>query len=257
MHKHTALILMLTAASAQAIEVPVNDLAHWESLTFRNIAPNTVAVNNGALHIAVRSSASPLIHRLEQPTRVTGIRVVASWSGKLSIPEGMTQGDSGADDFVLKFGIVEAGDQTLNWFQRRIAADWIKRLYSLAPQGTGVQRINFLSTTQQSALLGTQRTHPLNDVLYETRITLLEGAGAFEMTHRFDEPVEVLGLWISSDGDDTGSSFDLEISNITLHTDTLYRDRAAASASQFSAPAWMRKPEYGYGSCNHSQGLCL
>jgi hypothetical protein len=32
-------------------------------------------------------------------------------------------------------------------------------------------------------------------------------------------PVVVLGLWISADGDDTGSSFNLSIERITLNTE--------------------------------------
>ncbi|MDZ4729805.1 MAG: hypothetical protein SH820_07670 [Xanthomonadales bacterium] len=224
MRKFVALILSLIVMPAVAIEVPVNDLAPWTTLTFNNIPPNEVSVEDGALHITVRSSASPLIYGLEKPTRLAGVTVLARWSGEVKIPEGATQGDKGADDFVLKFGIVEAGEQTLNWLQRQIAADWIKQLFRLAPRGTGVRRINFLATVQQPNLLGTQRTHPLNDLLHETRITFLEAPGAFEMAYRFDEPVETLGLWISSDGDDTSSSFDLEIQRITLHTDALPAD---------------------------------
>lgn len=219
-----SLLLMFTATATQSIELPLNNPADWESLAYVNITPNKVSINNDALHISVRGSASPLIYKLDQPTYVVGIRVVASWDGKLIIPEGATQGNSGADDFVLKLGIVETGERTLNWFQKRIAADWVKRLYSLAPQGIGVSRINFLSTTQQQSLLGTQRSHPLNNILYENRITLLEEGSEFEMIYQFDEPKAVLGLWISSDGDDTGSNFDLIINNISLQTDTQVRD---------------------------------
>jgi hypothetical protein len=53
---------------------------------------------------------------------------------------------------------------------------------------------------------------------------LLEAPGAFEMAHRFDETLETLGLWTSYDGDGTGSSFDLEIQRITLHTEALPAD---------------------------------
>lgn len=202
----------------------MDDITAWKSLTFNNIAPNKVSIEKGSLHIAVRNSASPLIYRLDGPTRLTGVSIAATWNGGLRIPKGVTQGEKNADDFVLKFGIVEAGDRTLNWLQRRIAAGWIRQLYGLAPAGTGVRRINFLSTTTQPELLGSRRTHPLNELLHETRITLLEGPGAFEMTHCFDESVDVLGLWISSDGDDTGSSFDLTISSITLYTELSAED---------------------------------
>ncbi len=211
--------VLLSAAPVAAVDVPVNDLAGWTVLSFNKIRPNEVAIDNGALNIGVRGSASPLIYGFETPLQITGIKLVASWQGELRIPEGLTQGDENADDFVLKFGVVEAGDQTLNWLKRRIAADWIKQLFLLAPKGSGVRRINFLSTTQQAGLLGTTRTHPLSELLTENRVVHLQGPGRFEMNYEFPAPVKALGLWISADGDDTGSNFDLTIESITLTTD--------------------------------------
>lgn len=212
-------VLMMLGSAAAATEIPVSDLQRWTSLSFRSIPANTVSVDDGNLHISVNKSASPLVYKLDEPLAVMSLAVKARWSGKLNIPQGAVQGEAGADDFILKLGIVEAGDRTLNWLQRRIAANWIQQLFKLAPKGTGVERINFLSTTQQQKLLGSRRTHPLNDLLYETRVTYLESPGEFEMVYQFEEPVVVLGLWISSDGDDTGSSFDLTIERITLNTE--------------------------------------
>lgn len=219
MRKTLASVLMILSVAAAATEIPLSDLQRWTTLSFNNIPANTVSIENGSLHLSINKSASPLVHRLDEPLTVTSLAVKARWSGKLTIPQDTVQGESGADDFVLKLGIVEAGDRTLNWLQRRIAADWIQQLFKLAPKGTGVNRIHFLSTTQQQNLLGNAREHPLSDLLYETRITHLESPGEFEMVYQFEEPVVVLGLWISSDGDDTGSSFDLSIEQITLNTD--------------------------------------
>ena len=211
-------VLSLLSANAVAIDVPVYDLKPWTVLSFNKIKPNQVSVVDGALHIVVRGSASPLIYKFDEPTFISGITVVASWDGELRIPAGATEGDENADDYVLKFGIVEAGNRKLNWFQRGVAADWIKQLFQLAPKNSGVNRINFLSTTQQQELLGTSRTHPLSDLLYETRVLYLDTPGRFEMTHEFSEPVKSLGLWISVDGDNTGSDFDLQLESIRLQT---------------------------------------
>lgn len=219
MRKLIVASLTLLSAAAMALDVPIDDLESWTVLSFDNIEPNEVSANDGALHIKVRGSASPLIYKFDEPAHITGVTVVASWSGELRIPEGATEGDDDADDFVLKLGIVEAGDRRLSWFQRRLAADWIKQLFKLAPKDGGVNRINFLSTTQQQDMLGSSRTHPLSDLLYETRILYLDAPGDFVMTHEFPEPVESLGLWVSVDGDNTGSNFDLRLERITLRTD--------------------------------------
>lgn len=217
--KLSALLLLFAVADVAALDVPVADMQQWTTLTFNRITPNTVSVEDGSMHIAVRGSASPLVHKLDTPREVTAVTVRGHWSGELQIPAAAVQGDEIADDFVLKLGIVQSGDKTLNWFQRKVAANWIKQLFRLAPKGTGVDRINFLSTTRQEALLGSERVHPLSDLLYETRVTWLEAPGDFVLSHEFAEPVAVLGLWISSDGDNTGSSFDLQIDSIELSTE--------------------------------------
>jgi len=214
-----SIALLLGSVAASALDVPVNSMDRWITLSFSSIEANEVSVRNDALLVKVDGSASPLVYQLDAPTAVTGVTVVASWTGELQVPEGLAQGEEGADDFVLKFGVVEAGEQTLNWLQRRVAADWIKQLFRLAPEGLGVERINFLSTTQDADLLGSTRIHPLSDLLYEQRVTYLEKSGEFELTQQFDDSVDVLGLWISADGDDTDSRFDLQIEQITLHTD--------------------------------------
>lgn len=219
MKKALAAVLIILSSAAVATEIPVSDLQQWTSLSFTRIPANSVAVVDGNLHISVNKSASPLIYEFDEPLVVTSLAVKARWSGTLNIPQDAVQGEAGADDFILKLGIVEAGERTLNWLQRRIAADWVRQLFKLAPQGTGVERIHFLTTTQQHNLIGSHRTHPLNDLMYETRITYLESPDEFEMVYQFEEPVVVLGLWIAADGDDTGSSFDLFIERITLHTE--------------------------------------
>ncbi|MEM9401309.1 MAG: hypothetical protein AAGA44_02340 [Pseudomonadota bacterium] len=218
MAKWVTLGLVLWTVTATAEDVSVDELDAWTVLSFSSIPPNEVSVVDGALSIKVRASASPLIYGFDTPTTLTAITVVGEWQGELRIPDGVVQGDKGADDFVLKFGVVEAGDRRLNFFQRRIAADWIKQLFKLAPKDSGVERINFLSTTQQADQLNNRRTHPLSDLLYEARILHLAEPGRFTMSYEFAEPVETLGLWISTDGDDTGSNFDLRLESITLQT---------------------------------------
>ena len=211
-----ALFWAMLAVSLNEIIVPVDNLENWTEAVYRGIPPNSITIENGAIRIGIDRSSSPLIYGFDEPLLLTGFTVEASWRGRLDIPAGTTQGNDDADDFVLKFGIVVAGDRTLSWFQRRIAADWILRLYELAPEGSGVKNIQFFSTTQQSELVGSSRRHPLSELFYEERLLHLDSTGPFELNKSFDEPVTTLGLWISSDGDDTDSEFDVRIHSIVL-----------------------------------------
>lgn len=219
MKRILAIVSLMLTVPAAALDVPVTDLDRWKTLAYRNIPSNTVTTNGSGMQIAVRESASPLVFRLDAPVALTGITVRASWSGGLQVPEGARQGEADADDFVLKVGLVESGSRTLNWMQQRLAAGWVRELYELAPENSGIERIHFLTTTRQAELVGSSRRHPLSDLLYESRVRHLDAPGEFELSRRFAEPVETLGLWLSADGDDTGSSFDLQIESIRLHTD--------------------------------------
>lgn len=220
--KFIATVILLVAsaytvsADADVLCVPLDDAARWEALAFRKIPANEVSFGPDGMTLRINGSASPLVHGLETPARVSRVRVRGHWSGALTLPQGSVQGDEGADDFVLKLGLVESGDQTLNWFERKLAAPWIRTLFELAPTGSGVRRIHFLSTTMQADQLERSRVHPLSDLLYETRVALLEEPGAFEMDVILPEPAQVLALWISSDGDDTASRFTLHLDSITL-----------------------------------------
>ncbi len=210
------LIWLELAAGSAMISIPLDDAKNWVQLTYRGIRPNGVEFDRGSIRISIDRSASPLIYRLDQPVHLTGFALEGSWHGRLQIPNGAIQGVNSADDFVMKFGIVVAGNKRLNWFQKRIAAPWILRLYELAPDGDGISNIRFYSTTQQLELLGTSRNHPLSDLIYEERVLHLDSSGSFKLSKSFDEPTETLALWISSDGDDTGSAFEVTIDNITL-----------------------------------------
>lgn len=199
-----------------ALAIPVDDLTKWTEAVYRGIPPNQVAIENGTLSIKVNESSSPLIYRFEKPLLVKGFSVEASWAGDLQVPAGLTQGEEGADDFVLKLGLVVAGNKTLNWFQRRIAADWILRLHELAPEGGGIENVRFYSTTLQPDLVGSTRTHPLSELFCEERLEYLAGPGPFTLTRTLSDPVETLGLWISSDGDDTASELEMQLRKIVL-----------------------------------------
>ena len=194
----------------------MDSLDGWTSLKFNKIPENKVLVENNALKIQVDKSSSPLVYKFKKPMKINGFKVKARWSGAINIPQGKVQGDKGVDDFVLKFGLVESGTETLNWMQKKLAADWILELYKLAPSGTGVKQINFYSTTLQKDQLNKKRTHPLSELLYEERVVWLKESGKFEMSQKFEQPTESLGLWLSSDGDDTGSQLELVIESIEL-----------------------------------------
>ena len=206
-----------TLLLASAIALPVQQQDNWQLLQYSSIPSNETSFTREGMEIRVERSASPIIYPLEQPRVVRRVEVEGILNGLLDLDAG-EQGDGSNDDFTLRVGLVVAGDKTLGGLQKLVAADWIKTLYGLAPEGAGVENIYFLNAVQSQKLLGQERQHPLSDLIYENNVWLLDQPGKFDLTHTLETPRKVLAVWISIDGDNTKSSYSTLIQNIRLES---------------------------------------
>lgn len=64
--------------------------------------------------------------------------------------------------------------------------------------------------------IGRRRQHPLSDLISEEVVVTLRSDGRLDFAHSLDRPLETLAIWLSSDGDDTGSTFTVLIEEIEL-----------------------------------------
>lgn len=207
----------MKAIFAVLISIPLITPTNWEVLTYRNIKPNGVEFTKQGLKLSIDESASPVIYKLPQTEKIYEVFVEGRiLSGQLRLQNPKDQGLSQSDDFILRMGLVVEGSKKLSWVQRVAAPAWIKRLHSVAPSGKGIDGIYFYEIAQEASLIGTRRTHPLSDLMKEEIVTSVKADGSFSFTKTLDTPLSVLGIWISSDGDDTKSKYDVLISNIEL-----------------------------------------
>jgi len=199
--------------------VPLGQGTQWQSLEFSSLPKNKVTYQKDGLTLEVNKSSSPLIFPFKAAKAIQSITVKGRLlKGSLDLPAGKVQGAKGVDDFIVKVGLVKKGKKTLNWAQRQIAPKWITKLYSLAPKGSGVDSIQFLALGSQEKIKGRKRTHPLSDLLFENVVATYKPAAPFRLESKFAKPMETLALWISSDGDDTGSQFTVKITEIKIET---------------------------------------
>ncbi len=210
MHRLKSLLL------AGVIVLPLQYPADWQLLEYRDLPANAVEFDTAGMAVRVEASASPIIYPLPKPVRIERVEVSGHLDRLLELAPG-AQGSRAGDDFALKLGLVVSGDKTLNPIQRLFSAGWIKALYALAPDGTGIDRIEFLNAVQYPALLGARRQHPLSGLIYENNVWLIDAPGDFRLSHLFDEPLEVIAVWLSIDGDDSGSRYTTLIRDLRLH----------------------------------------
>ncbi len=202
---------------AGVIALPLQYPADWQLLEYRDLPANAVEFDHAGMAVRVEASASPIIYPLPRPTKIERIEISGHLDRLLALAPD-AQGSREADDYALKLGLVVAGDTTLNPVQRLFSAGWIKTLFALAPEGAGIDRIEFLNAVQYPALLGARRQHPLSELIYENNVWLIDSPGNFELSHRFDEPLEVIAIWLSIDGDDSESSYTTLIRDLRLHS---------------------------------------
>lgn len=201
---------------AGVIALPLQNPAGWQLLEYRELPANVVEFGAAGMAVRVAASASPIIYPLQRPTTIERIEISGYLDRLLALAPG-AQGSREADDYALKLGLVVAGDKTLNPVQRLFSAGWIKTLYSLAPEGTGIDRIEFLNAVQYPVLLGARRQHPLSELIFENNVWLIDSPGNFDLSHRLDEPLEVIAIWLSIDGDDSDSRYTNLIRDLRLH----------------------------------------
>lgn len=196
--------------------IPLN-VNSWKQFEFRNIKPNavtTVNQNGDHLKISVSESASPLIYKFEKTKKIKSFTVEATMlSGELKF-HGIPQGELGADDFILRVGLVAKGNQQLNFLQKIVAPVWVKELHKLGKDSSGIEKIYFFNLASEN-LSWKDRVHPRSKLIAEKIVKKIDG-NKIQFTALTDLEKEYLGLWISSDGDDTKSSFELQIDKVMI-----------------------------------------
>ncbi|AMO54514.1 hypothetical protein GZ77_23415 [Endozoicomonas montiporae] len=221
MKKSVALLIVMFGLFASSkifannwLEMPLSKPGQWEQLSFREIPANEVAFIDGTMIIDVNQSSSPVIYPLDQPVNIDEITLNLEVDGRLNLGE-QQQGETGADDFVFRLGVVYSGQQQLTGFQKIMAPDWVKRLYQLAPDATGVERIHFFNVYSDDRLANGLRTHPLSELITE-QFLFKRSFQPHVLRFKPRDNKKVIALWISSDGDDTDSSYRVTLKDLIL-----------------------------------------
>jgi hypothetical protein len=198
-----------------SLSVPLSEQTGWQVLQYRNLPPHRIRFSAAGLEMTVDGSAMPVIYPLATRLRVSGIRVKGRLEGALRVPP-ERQGEKNFDDYAFRIGLVEPGNRTLNFVQRKVAAAWVRKLFELAPKGTGISRIHFFNLGTERSQIGRQRQHPLSDLIMEKVVAVPAADGRFDFVHALDSPLDTIAVWLSSDGDDTGSRFTVLVEDIEL-----------------------------------------
>lgn len=189
------------------------DLARWHKVKYAKVKANTVRQVKNRLQISVNNSSSALVYTFDKPISVKKVGIKAEIKGEINY--GQTKpGDKGSDDFPIRLGFILKGKSHLNFFQKTIAPTWLIELNKISSRVGGVDKVYSLIFYSKKPSFN-KREHPLSPYFFE------EVAGKFINSklrgeHSFSEEKKTIGLWLSSDGDDTHSSYDVIIEDVII-----------------------------------------
>lgn len=197
-----------------AFIVPLQSGPDWQNLSFRSIKPNQVEHTINGIKVSVASSAGPLVYRFSKTKQVKGYRL------ELELKDGkLPHADGFGEDFYFRFGLVADGSNRLTGLKKIVAADWIKKLFSLVPEGTGLDKIYFFNVGPDEKKAGQKRIHPKSELMSEEIIGALLPSKSSVFERDLEKPIAVHGVWLSIDGDDTKSAYTVLIKRIELITE--------------------------------------
>ncbi len=200
---------------ALLLVIPLTTNTGWEVLRYRGIAPHAVAFGADGMRVEVNASAAPIVYPLDSPRWVRGLRAEGRVTGQMRT-DPKSQGQRGADDYALRVGLVEVGPRRAGWLERAMAPAWVRRLFALAPPDSGVAGIRFFNVALSPSQVGQSRQHPASALITERIVTAPDTTGRFIVDVDLDAAIESAAVWISVDGDDTGSRFTLALARLEL-----------------------------------------
>ncbi len=198
------------------VAIPLGTATDWQNLKFKSLPANQIQFTSAGLNVKVDKSSSPLVYRLKTVTEVKGFKVEIEFlSGALNNPT-----DKWPEDAYLRLGFVVPGPHQLGTFERMMAADWIKQLFKLAPPGTGIDKIYFYDLSSPTKHPWQTRSIPKSkDLMLETIVqSRPPEIKTLTFQYGFSRPLSTVALWLSSDGDDSQSSFEMRIKSLILTT---------------------------------------
>jgi hypothetical protein len=214
-----ACILIKPAFAAEKVSF---DPKAWKQVSYKKIKSNKVEFSNDNMSVVVDESASPLVYALPSPFKIKKIKVTAEISG-INLDQ-IKENKKLIEDSPLRIGLVLEGPNKLNFFQRKLATDWVLELFKLAPKDSGLSHIEFYNVGWVNSQKGQSRAHPASKLIKETWPMTLDGIAAnkdsllvqTEFLIQADlHNTNTQALWVSIDGDDLKIKYKTKIREIS------------------------------------------
>jgi len=195
-------------AQAENIVLQADDFEH---IQFKKIRASTYTFHDQLLQIDVDKSASFLMLPFDEVKKID--RVSFEWrsEGRLQIDSPQHEEQRNGDDAVFKLGLLQKSEDS---FLNPFLPPWMKRVEALLKYPSE-NMINLVAAAKHAP--GEQWPNPYNKRVTTIAVgSVSSGQGWMKASYQFAQPVDVVGLWLMADGDNTGSSFSTYVKNISI-----------------------------------------
>jgi hypothetical protein len=184
---------------------------NFEHIQFKRIKANNYIYQNQQLKIEVDNSASFLMMPFDHVKKISHVSFQWRSIGKPGVENKKHEEKRSGDDAVFKVALLLKADETL--FNPLMPA-WMKRVDKLLSVPSK-EMIYLVADAKHAA--DQSWVNPYNDrVKMIAMKNSVDVNGWMKASYTFEHPVEVVGLWLMSDGDNTHSRFTTKVKNIVL-----------------------------------------
>lgn len=196
--------------ASEAMDVSVKGL---KLVTFSKIAPTLYSDDKDSLKMQVQSSSAFLLLPFAKPKKITGLTFQWKSDGGPKVKDQKHEREKDGDDAPLRIGLLVSGEApTIPFF----ASSWIKAVRD---------HMKLPSDDMIYVAVGTKSPAGATwDSPYSSSIHVVVAAdkpladGWRQAQYQPKTPLEIVGLWIMADGDDTKSQFTTWLRQLSLET---------------------------------------
>jgi hypothetical protein len=199
---------LLAGSTEEILDLKADNFEHIE---FKRIKQSRYSFHEQQLQVDVEGSSSFLMKSFDRVSEVKKVSFKWRANGAPKIKDALHEEQKQGDDAVFKLGLLLEGNDS---FSNPFVPAWVKRVDGLLKYPSE-DMIYLVADSKHEP--GQHWTNP-----YNKRVTMIaiesvnDTQGWQRSSYYFDVPVKVVGIWLMSDGDNTGSSFTANIKDIKL-----------------------------------------
>jgi hypothetical protein len=187
------------------------DPNEYKLISFEKIPPTQFAYEKGVLSMKVEKSSAALIKRFADVQSVQTVSFKWKSSGKRNVADAAIEKEKSGDDFYLRIGLIMSGPAPWVPF---FAPAWIKALRDYMTLPTNHMKYLLVGTHHSP---GSEWESPYSSSISNLALASTAAPGGYQKAEaKFDLPLEIVGLWIMADGDNSASVFTTELKYLQL-----------------------------------------